>query len=395
MKKLILVLAIALMASPTFALTVALSRVGSSTTVDVTYTDACSTNLPRAFAMDVTITSPGLIANVVNYKTNGESTSASRGYGIYPARIDINTGGVVQGWGTPLADGNDPGMTSGIGIGHNRVFLEFASLYYNKDVNAPATSGTLCSLIINPGTASSPLNIRAIGETTYRGGVVLENGDTFALDVNTLYTVAASLPGKATSPSPADSATGVIRTGTSLTWVAGAGATSHDVYFGTAVSPPSIGNQTGTSYTPTGTMVQSKTYYWRIDEKNATGTTTGDIWRFTVQECLKSTVTEYSAWVAWGKPSCWCFQRQCRGDVNGGKSGYWVQLLDLNILKSAYQKSDTQLGTVTNGICADLNHSKSGYRVQLLDLNALKSYYQKNDTLTPVCNSSIVNFWAN
>ena len=28
-------------------------------------------------------------------------------------------------------------------------------------------------------------------------------------------------------------------------------------------------------------MADSTTYYWRIDEKNATGTTTGDVWSFT------------------------------------------------------------------------------------------------------------------
>jgi hypothetical protein len=208
---------------------------------------------------------------------------------------------------------------------------------------------------------------------------------TAIVDMGAYEHSAVTAPGKATGPSPANSATGVVRTGTSLTWVAGSGATSHDVYFGTASTPPSIGNQTGTSYAIPGTMIQGKVYYWHIDEKNCAGTTTGDIWRFTVQECLKSTVTEYSAWVAWGKPSCWCFQRQCRGDVNGAKSGYWVALLDLNILKSAWQKNDTQLGAVTNGICADFNHSKSGYRVQMLDLNILKSYWQKPDTQVPCC----------
>jgi hypothetical protein len=389
MKIQILILTIALVASPALALNVYLSREGTSNIIDVNYSGADANNLPRAFALDVTIDSPGLIANVNNYKLDGESTSASRGYGIYPARIDINSGGVVLGWGTPLADGNDPGA-AGTGLGTNHIILEFASLY-SGDANKPATSGRLCNLTINPNGAGY-LNIRVQSETA-RGSVVLEDRTQVAVDANLVMVISVP-PGKATVPSPADSATGVVRTGTSLTWVAGSGATSHDVYFGTAGSPPSIGNQTGTSYSP-GSMIQGKLYYWRIDEKNATGTTTGDIWRFTVQECLKSTDIEYSAWVVWGKPSCWCFQRQCRGDVNGAKSGYWVTLLDLNILKSAWQKNDTQLGAVTNGICADLNHLKSGYRVGLLELNVLKSYWQKNDTMVPVCDSALVNFWMN
>ena len=84
---------------------------------------------------------------------------------------------------------------------------------------------------------------------------------------------------RASSPSPANAATGVSITAT-LSWTAGLGATSHDVYFGTASIPPFIGNQTATTYTPS-TMANSTKYYWRIDEKNADGTTTGIVWSFT------------------------------------------------------------------------------------------------------------------
>ncbi len=68
-----------------------------------------------------------------------------------------------------------------------------------------------------------------------------------------------------------------------LSWTAGEGATSHDVYFGTDSTPDAgefIQNQTGTTYDP-GTMNYETTYYWRIDEKNDDGTTIGDIWSFT------------------------------------------------------------------------------------------------------------------
>ncbi|MHC4397275.1 MAG: right-handed parallel beta-helix repeat-containing protein, partial [Planctomycetota bacterium] len=92
----------------------------------------------------------------------------------------------------------------------------------------------------------------------------------------------ASAPTKATSPSPANSATSVSVTA-DLSWNAGSGATSHDVYFGTDSTPDSgesQGNQTAATYDP-GTMSNSTTYYWRIDEVNSNGTTTGDVWSFT------------------------------------------------------------------------------------------------------------------
>ena len=88
----------------------------------------------------------------------------------------------------------------------------------------------------------------------------------------------ASPPGQATNPSPANGATGVSETA-DLSWTAGSGATSHDVYFGTVSPPPFIQNQTATTY-DTGTMASSTTYYWRIDEKGAGGTTMGVVWSF-------------------------------------------------------------------------------------------------------------------
>jgi hypothetical protein len=93
-------------------------------------------------------------------------------------------------------------------------------------------------------------------------------------------TATSSPPGKATSPSPANGAIGIGVT-TDLSWSAGPNAVSHDVYFGTASSPPLVSSsQAGTTY-DTGTMAGGTTYYWRIDEKNAGGTTTGDVWSFT------------------------------------------------------------------------------------------------------------------
>ncbi|MHC4740258.1 MAG: hypothetical protein ACYS9Y_15220, partial [Planctomycetota bacterium] len=86
-------------------------------------------------------------------------------------------------------------------------------------------------------------------------------------------------PGQASNPSPANSATDVSITA-DLSWTAGSNTTSHDVYFGTSSPGTFQGNQTATTY-DAGTMAESTTYYWRIDELNAVGTTTGNVWSFT------------------------------------------------------------------------------------------------------------------
>ena len=89
-------------------------------------------------------------------------------------------------------------------------------------------------------------------------------------------------PGKASNPSPADDATSV-GLDSDLSWTGGDDSNSSDVYFGTDSTPDSgefEGNQSGTSFDP-GSLDPNTTYYWRIDEINAYGTTTGDVWSFT------------------------------------------------------------------------------------------------------------------
>ena len=97
-------------------------------------------------------------------------------------------------------------------------------------------------------------------------------------------------PGQATNPDPGNGETGVSATA-ELSWTAGSGTESHDVYFGTATSPPFIQNQPETTYNPD-TMAEYTTYYWRIDEVNAYGTTTGVLWSFTTGAagCVPSTM---------------------------------------------------------------------------------------------------------
>jgi len=86
------------------------------------------------------------------------------------------------------------------------------------------------------------------------------------------------LPAPASNPNPADGATG-IGINADLSWTAGVDATSHDVYFGTTNPPPFIHNQTATTFDP-GTIDKGTTYFWRIDEVNAWGKTTGAVWSF-------------------------------------------------------------------------------------------------------------------
>jgi hypothetical protein len=113
-------------------------------------------------------------------------------------------------------------------------------------------------------------------DQTHRMRCTLENFRVDLADV--------PLPGPASSPSPAHGATDLALDAT-LGWSAGSGATSHDVYFGTSPSPGAgefQGSQGGTTFAP-GPLANSTTYYWRIDEVNAVGTTVGSVWSFTTE----------------------------------------------------------------------------------------------------------------
>ena len=119
-----------------------------------------------------------------------------------------------------------------------------------------------------------------------------------ALTVDEIVEVMRGDPALAWDPQPRRGADVDIRQATSLSWQPGDGAAQHDVYFGTdkdAVklantgSVEYMGRQAATSY-PLGGLVEfgGGTYYWRIDEVEADGTTVhaGSVWVFTVPDFL-------------------------------------------------------------------------------------------------------------
>ncbi|MCU0913907.1 MAG: LamG domain-containing protein [Planctomycetes bacterium] len=103
--------------------------------------------------------------------------------------------------------------------------------------------------------------------------------------------------GTAGDPSPGDNATDVPRD-TALSWSPGPFAKTHDVYFGASFADVNSASRTkalgvlasrgqdANSYDPPGVLDLGKTYYWRVDEVNATPDNTifkGNVWSFTVE----------------------------------------------------------------------------------------------------------------
>jgi len=88
----------------------------------------------------------------------------------------------------------------------------------------------------------------------------------------------------ASNPVPADLSID-IGTNPILSWQAGEGATSYDVYLGTSANfgiGDFLGNQIGTNI-QLHSLLNDTTYYWRVDTNNASDTIVGAVWSFTTE----------------------------------------------------------------------------------------------------------------
>ena len=174
MKKIMLILAVLAMASSAFAAVTITATDEGGGVVAISYT---ADSEVRAFALDITVDSGATISAISDYNV-GECTASLKGYGIFMGSIDVNaTTGEVDSYGTPEASGKD---ALG-GIGTSGITIELGSLY--TDANAPANSGTLCKITVDPNGASS-VNVTLAEEDTSRGGVVMKDASGITATLN-------------------------------------------------------------------------------------------------------------------------------------------------------------------------------------------------------------------
>ncbi len=159
-----------------------------------------------------------------------------------------------------------------------------------SDPGTPSSGVALVEVRVNGGSWQT-----ATGTASWsRSGVALSSGSNTiqarSKDNAGNYSSIASVtvtydppqpPQAAVNPVPSNQAF-KIGLNPTLSWGNGGGATSYDVYFGpnTLPSSPASVNQSGTSFIPTGTLTPNTTYFWRVDAKNSSGTTTGNEWSF-------------------------------------------------------------------------------------------------------------------
>jgi hypothetical protein len=115
--------------------------------------------------------------------------------------------------------------------------------------------------------------------------------------LNSVKYLLGSPSGQASNPLPADRASDVPRDA-AFRWQAGPYAKTHDVYLGSLQADVNTASRTrplgvlasqgqeGVAYDPAGLFAFDQTYYWRIDEVNASPDSTihrGKVWSFSVE----------------------------------------------------------------------------------------------------------------
>ncbi len=178
---------------------------------------------------------------------------------------------------------NTPGGHFGLAFGTNGA----ATVHLNGGtITANYFSMTSsCFLNITNGTMILNGDRRSIVNPYVTNGWITAFGGTGTVSVDYditnpgKTTVMASVNlAKARSPVPANNAVDVMPNA-DLSWTAGTGAASHNVYFGTSSPGTFRGNRTATTFDP-GTLDFNTPYYWRIDEVNGPNTIAGDVWTF-------------------------------------------------------------------------------------------------------------------
>lgn len=131
----------------------------------------------------------------------------------------------------------------------------------------------------------TPGTLSALGTYYWRVDEVDESGNVRKGEILSFTTAAETV--EAANPGPDDTATGVSRSVNTktVTWAAGAGAETYNLYLGTtsgSLAEVATGI-TATSYRLPGLMAGT-TYYWRVDAVSEQGTATGTGWSFTTRE---------------------------------------------------------------------------------------------------------------
>ena len=254
------------------------------------------------------------------------------------------------------------------------------NLAADEALGTPINTASTVVTIRMPGATAAER--RLAEETTYYWRVDAMNvagttrGDvwsftTAAAPVAPAAPVATTAPAVPGNPRPRNEATRVPVDRPVLRWSAAARATSYDLYWGTTqnlAADTALGTPiTTTAYTPAvlirrpgataaeRRLAEETTYYWRVDAKNAAGTTRGDVWSFTTAPV----VTKYGTlWIYDESVDEGDAGDRIRTDIEGpGSRLLWVYWKDHELPDGTSTVIDVKMTGVTATRCVDFIHA--------------------------------------
>ncbi|MHC4345948.1 MAG: hypothetical protein ACYSUP_14840, partial [Planctomycetota bacterium] len=168
MKKIVFVLAVLLLAAPTWAEPAVWCEVGEANDANLVTVKYSGAGDVRAFALDIELGGNGTLGDV-------ECLSDSFGFQIYPGSISIDGSGNVSSWGSCKCSGSYPGTLDEA----NAMSIEAGSLYEVGIDPDPCGAGDLVAFRVD-GTDTVPVNITV---NQIRGGVINEDVSVASPDI--------------------------------------------------------------------------------------------------------------------------------------------------------------------------------------------------------------------
>ena len=224
--------------------------------------------------------------------------SLGRPTGDSPGEVTVSIRATVSG-GADDGKPNGADLCSGTTTGNDLPELAFPTPAPEEreitfGTNPTLTAGTKYAIVVRAldGSSGDKLYWAAATSSVYSDGDQCgSNGG-----VNwTLYNTRElwfeeygnpTLPGKPTTPNPADSASDVTLHDTTGTWVSGGNTDSYNIYYGTLSGFLELVEEGVTDLSSVlvegNFSVYGKISYWRVNAVNTNGTTVGDEWYFTV-----------------------------------------------------------------------------------------------------------------
>ncbi len=217
-----------------------------------------------------------------------------------------------------------------------------------------------CAGVVNCYTVGQELGLLSTSDMSFAPAYAAAPGWDFATGIGSVSafnllnafvdSVAPSMtPAAPVLTSPTNGSAGVTPS-TALTWNASAGATSYDVYLGTASTPQLVANTVDLNYTPAG-LTPGSTYYWAVGARNSLGVNVSAAWSFTTN-CVSALSPSGAASPAAGGSAAI--------PVTGAKGCGWTAVSNAAWITITSGASGTGNGTVAYTVAADSGDLRVG-----------------------------------